>query len=252
MAKKIVLGLALIGFVFSAGLVSAQGLNDLNLVTEQYPPYNFEQDGNLQGISIDYLVQALQQAGSDLGRSDIRLLPWAKGYDMALNQPGTLLFATTRTEQREELFKWAGPIAPTKISLVAKKDSNVRIDNLSDIMDKDYTIGVIRDDVGEQLLKEGGVPDGNIDAVAKAVLNIKKLDRGRIDAWAYEENVAMWLIKSNGFDPGNFEPVYELEKAELFYAFHKDTPQDTVNKLQNALDAVKQGGKYDQILDTYR
>jgi polar amino acid transport system substrate-binding protein len=28
---------------------------DLTYITEQYPPYNFERDGRLQGISIDLL-----------------------------------------------------------------------------------------------------------------------------------------------------------------------------------------------------
>lgn len=252
MIRKFIFALMAVGLFLSAGVASAQSLDDLTLVTEQYPPYNFEEDGQLKGISIDYLLAALDRAGSGLSKSDIRLMPWAKGYDLALNRANTLLFATTRTKDREDLFKWAGPIAPTKISLVAKKGSGVEIGSLSDIASKGYTIGVIRDDVGQQLLEAEGVPDANIEPVARAVLNIKKLDRGRIDAWAYEENVAMWLIKSNGFDPADFEPVFELQEGELFYAFHKDTPDSTVNALQKALDQVKESGRYEQILNKYR
>lgn len=252
MVKKCLMALALIGLFVCSGMASAQSLDDLTLVTEQYPPYNFEEDGKLQGISVDLLMAALDEAGSNLTKSDIRLLPWAKGFEMAQNKQGTVLFATTRTEERDDLFQWVGPITSTKISLMARKDSNIQIDSLDDIDSKGYTIGVVRDDVGEHLLQDGGVPKANIDSVAKAVLNIKKMERDRIDAWAYEENVALWMIRSNGFEPDNYEPVYELKKGKLYYAFHKDTPDSKVNALQKAVDKVKASDKYEQILNKYQ
>lgn len=234
------------------GMSGAQSLDGLSLITESYPPYNYEQDGEIKGMSVDILEAVLDETGSSLSKSDVRLLPWATGYDKALNEENTVLFACTRTDQREDKFKWAGPISPTKISLVAKKGSGVKIGSMNDIAEKDYTIGVVRDDVGQQLLESGGVPSDNIEVESEALLNIRKLDRGRVDAWAYEENVAMWLINSNGFNSGDFEAVHELQEGELYFAFNKQTPDSVVDAFQEALDKIVASGKYEKILNNYK
>lgn len=228
---------------------SAMSVKDLTYITEQYPPYNFKDQGELKGIAVDVLEAMFDEMNVGLGKGDIKLLPWAKGYDLAQNDPGTVLFSTTRSEARENMFKWVGPIAPTKISLVARKDSNVSISSIDDV--KQYTVGVIRDDIGQQLLEEAGVSTSSLDIVSRADSNIKKLSRGRVDAWAYEETVAMWLIKSEGLDPADFEPVHTLSESQLFFAFHMATPDALIEEFQQALDAVKDSGQYQQVMDTY-
>lgn len=250
--RRIILNLILSAAMLFPATLWASSLDELNLVTEFYPPYNYEEDGQIKGISVDILLRALEKTGSSLTRSDIELMQWSKGYDLALNSPGTLLFATTRTEDREDLFKWAGPISPTKISLVAKKGSGVGIDNLGDIAAKDYKIGVVKDDVAHQILKKRGVPESCLEIRAFPGLNFMELYKGEIDAWAYEENVAMWISGVYGFDSSDFDPVYTLQKGEFFYAFHKDTPDSAVNALQKALDEVRAEGGYEQVMDEYR
>jgi L-asparagine transporter-like permease len=42
------------------------------------------------------------------GSEPIRLVPWARGYSIALSKPNVVLFATLRTEQRKGLFQWVG------------------------------------------------------------------------------------------------------------------------------------------------
>ena len=232
---------------FSAGF--AQTVDDLVLMTEQYPPFNFEEDGKLQGISVDLLDQMLKKVGSKLTRDDIQLLPWAKGYKAGLTKKNNVIFSTTRTAERETLFKWVGPFAPTRISLTARKDKNIKINTINDV--KRYRIGVIRDDVGEQLLVAAGIPKKNLDRTAKAISNIKKLSAGKIDMWSYEETVAKWFIKKNSFNPADYEVVHVLKEGVLSYAFNKDTPDSIIQKLQNALDGIKKSGEYEKILDKY-
>jgi ABC-type amino acid transport substrate-binding protein len=250
--RRIILNLILSAAMLFPATLWASSLDELNLITEFYPPYNYEEDGQIKGISVDILLRVLEKTGSSLSRSDIELMQWSKGYDLALNSPGTLLFATTRTEDREDLFKWAGPISPTKISLVAKKGSWVGIDNLGDIAAKDYKIGVVKDDVAHQILKKRGVPESCLEIRAFPGLNFMELYKGEIDAWAYEENVAMWISGVYGFDSSGFDPVYTLQKGELFYAFHKDTPDSAVKALQEALDQVRAEGGFKQVMEKYR
>ena len=176
-------------FCLVSGSAAAASVDDIVFMTEQYPPYNLEQDNKLQGIAVDTLALMLQRAGSTQTHEDIEMLPWARGYKRVQLEPNACLFSTTRTEEREALFKWVGPIAPNKVGLIARKERNIKIDSEEDI--KKHKIGTIRDDIAEQFLVNAGISVDSMDRVADSVLNIKKLNRGRIDLWAYCEDVAM-------------------------------------------------------------
>ena len=131
----------------------------------------------------------------------------------------------------------------------ARKENNIKIDSVEDM--KRHKIGTIRDDMAEQHLVNVGISLDDMDRVAETMLNIKKLNRGRIDLWAYGENVAMWEFKANGFDPADYESVHELGSKSLYFAFHKDALDAVIAKLQAALDSNKADGEYDKILDRY-
>lgn len=232
--------------LFLSSLSYGNELNKLTFITESYPPYNFETSGLLKGIAVDLLIAASNKAGSPVKRGQIKVYPWARGYRATLEEPDHVLFATTRTKEREPLFKWAGPIAKTKIVLLAKNDNDVKINTPEDIAK--YTVGTIRDDVGEQLVKALGVPESMIKPSSNADSLVKKLNTGRVDLWAYEENVARWFIKKNNLQNSDFSVVYTLKEAELFYAFSKKTSDDLINQLQKGIDEVKK--TKGQISDT--
>ena len=59
-------------------------------------------------------------------------MPWAQGYTMAQRQPNVALYSTTRTESRENLFKWVGPLATMKWVFFAKAGSGIKISSLDD------------------------------------------------------------------------------------------------------------------------
>ncbi len=255
MKKYVCMAVAFVVCWLSFSAVFAQTVDDLILMTEQYPPYNFEEDGQLQGFVVDMLVLMLERMNSTLTRDDIQLLPWANAYNKILKKPNTVLFSISRTPAREKLFKWVGPVPSNKNVFIARKDAQIRIHAIDDV--KQYKIGVIRDDVCEQLLVQDGIEKSALERVAKTIILIRMLDAGRIDLWAYGEYAAKWLIKQHGFTPDDYEIVYVLKETESYYAFQKDTPDALIQTFQNALDELKQqpadGGKseYESIIEQY-
>ncbi|WP_108649625.1 substrate-binding periplasmic protein [Dongshaea marina] len=163
------------GLLFS-GMAQAADFSKLTYMTENYPPYNFSAKGVIQGISVDLLLAMGKQAGVPLKLNMIKLYPWARAYNQTLKGPNMVLFATTRTKAREALFKWVGPIANTDTVLLAKKGSGISISSPADM--KKYTIGVVKDDVGEQLVKAAGVPAGKIKSSSKPTQVAQKLAKG--------------------------------------------------------------------------
>ena len=231
------------------GIIQAQSINDITFITEQYPPYNFEKDGQLQGIAIELIEAVFEQVQSGQTREDVNLWPWSRGYDTTLSTPNHCLFSTTRTEAREPLFAWVGPISPTVIGLTARKDGNVAINSVEEV--SNYGVGVIGDDIGEQLLANQGIDHKNLERVRSTLQNIQKLNRNRIQLISYEVNVLSWEIKSNDFDPSDYEVAHVLQEAELYIACNKETSPEVLQTMQAAFDTIASTGQHQQILDNY-
>ncbi|MGM0508015.1 MAG: substrate-binding periplasmic protein [Fusobacteriota bacterium] len=245
--KKVIMFFLITGILFSAGI------NDLKMYTEQYPPYNYENEktGKLEGIMVDVVEYILEDNNSSLTKEDINLVPWARGYNETLNRKNTVIFGITFTEERKPKFKWAGPVIKNRVVLKAKKEEEIEINGVEDM--KDYKIGVVRDDIAQQLLEKMGVPDKNLYEDATPKLNARKLNAERIDIWAYEENVASYTLRSEGYNPNDYESIYLLKEGELFIGFNKDTSDEIVNKFQKSIEKLKTKDKdvYDKILEKY-
>ncbi|MGF1756230.1 transporter substrate-binding domain-containing protein [Vibrio makurazakiensis] len=235
---------------------TSQNLNSLTYLTEEYPPYNFSESGQLKGIAVDLLIKASEEVGEAIKEDDIALQPWARAYRSTLIRPDTVLFSTTRTTLRENLFHWVGPISETRIVIIAKKSHQISIQSAMDIAQ--YRVGVIRDDVGEQLLLEAGVPRDSIQENSYAENIAQQLQKDRVDLWAYEENVAKWWIATAGFKTSDYEVVHVLQEGELYFAFNKNTDLQVIQLLQKGIDLVKETdnedgvNKFDSILNFYR
>ncbi len=235
-------------FFFLVTGAFAGGIEGIRFMTEEYPPFNMSNaDGLATGIAVDVLVGMFERLGVSKTAADVEVLPWARGYKEVQEKPNTALFCMTHTQERDPLFTWVGPVAPTRISAFALKSRGLTINSPEEM--QDLAAAVIRDDVGDALAQGAGIK--NIDRAATNDQNIKKLNAGRVDIWIYEESVAQWQIKDFGFNPEDYEVVYVLSSAELDYAFHKDTDTALIEQLQKTLDDMKTDGSYQAILDQY-
>lgn len=155
----------------------------------------------------------------------------------------------TRTQEREKLFKWIGPIAPNRNVLLARKDRHLSIGDFQQTLA--LRVGAIRDDAGEQLLVARGYPLKLIDLTSDARSNLLKLENGRIDLFAYPETVFKWLVAQSGKNVDDYETVFVLHEGHVYFAVNRNTPDEIVEKLQKALDALKESGKVQAIIDSY-
>ncbi len=241
-------------FFFSCGAMSTE-LKQLTFYTANYPPANFEQNGEVKGYAVDLLLAAAQQVGTPLNKQQIVLQPWARSYREAVTNPNAILFATTRTAHRESLFRWIGPIHDIKVVVLARKDANIKIKKPIDMAK--YRIGVIRDDVGEQSLLALGLPRESLQEANSIKILAQQLHKNRIDLLAYDESVALWWANQVGLNPNDFEPIYTLKTGELYYAANKKMSLEVINKLQRGLDELKSQqvepgvSLYQHIIDRY-
>lgn len=244
--KKFLFIVVLTVFTF---FFSLNSIDRLVLMTEEYPPFNFSTEENAGGISVDLLEQIFHEMGKELDRNDIQVLPWARGYDRVQNEKNSMLFVMSRTTEREDMFKWVGPITTSVNGIIAKKSSNITINSAEDL--KNYRISTIIDDVGEQLLVSEGLDIDTFIRVSEMPQIVNMLEHGRVDLWSYNTSPAFDQIESMGFDPDDFEVVYILSELGLYYALNPQTPDDLIKKMQTVLDNLREKGVIDNIVEKY-
>ena len=107
------------------------------LLTENFPPYNmavngknFAQEENINGIAVDIVKEMFKRAGVQYNLT-LRF-PWDRIYKLALEKPNYGVFVTARLPEREQLFKWVGPIGPDDWVMLAKGDSSINLASLDE------------------------------------------------------------------------------------------------------------------------
>lgn len=204
----IILGIFLLSLLIPSDAAAdwAASVDDLTYITEQFPPFNFQQEGKLQGISVDLLEKMLEHMNTTLDRSEIQLLPWDQGYRMAMQENNTVIFSTGRLPEREPLFKWVGPISPIKTVLFALKEKHIQVNSLEDL--KAIKIGVVNDSGEVYLAIEAGVSSSNLVERNDTGELIDMLRAGAIDAWAYPDLIGMRLMEEAGLGAEEYDIVY--------------------------------------------
>jgi len=245
--KKIII------FIFLSVYLFSNENQAIKMFTEHYPPYNMKTiTGKLKGSSIEVLDAVLKEMKSKQTVDDVRLRSWTKSYKIAKKFKNAMVFSTTRTDSREKLFKWVGPIATAKVGLVALKNKHINISKVSDF--QKYKIGVVQDDIGEALLVEAGVDKRNFNYVKgeKAInISFKNMNSNEIDMFVYNINVAFANAKMEGFDIDKYEVIYVLKVGYQYFAFNKNTDDSVIKKWQDSLDTIKKNGIYSKIQKKY-
>lgn len=231
------------------GPVHAEAPARIDLLTENFPPYNMAQDGknyardeHISGIGADTVREMFKRAGIDYTLT-LRF-PWDRIYNTTRQQPGYGLFVTARLPAREDQFKWVGPVGPDHWVLLARGDSSISVTSLEEA--SQYRIGAYTGGaIAEHLQNKGLVPalalnDRN---------NVAKLVNGDLDLWATSDPVGFYLARQEG--ASGFRTVLRFGGADLYLALNKETPDEIVQRLQTALDEMRAEGRLEAIRNRY-
>ncbi|AZC34786.1 MULTISPECIES: substrate-binding periplasmic protein [Pseudomonas] len=250
MFKRLLLVLASASVLFAASARAAQTPDtSLVLLTENFPPYNMAKNGknfaqgeNINGIAVDIVREMFKRAG--INYSLTLRFPWERIYKLALEQPGYGVFVMARLPDREPLFKWVGPIGPDDWIMLARDDSKIALQSLEQA--RKYRIGAYKGDaIAETLAKQGLKPL----VVLRDQDNARKLVGGQIDLWATGDPAGRYLARQEGVT--GLKTVLRFHSAQLYLALNKEVPDETVARLQAALDQLREEGVVEEIMGRY-
>lgn len=221
----------------------------LYIYTENFPPYNMSTNGRafehsadkIDGICTERAKAVLEQSGYDYR---MKLRNWNYGYNRALSKVNHGIFCTTYTEERAPLFKWVGPLAQNLWTIFAPPGSTFKMNKLEDAKGK--TIGGYRNDVRSEYLLKRGYEMSVIDSDD---LNPKRLALGQIDLWIAERLAGPYLASQQDIE--GLVPVFSFNDVDLYLAMNPDTPDEVIEGLNQALQAIKDNGTFDAIGTKY-
>lgn len=217
----------------------------IQMMTEEYPPVTFMKNGKVSGFVTDMVrVISVRQGIQD----NIRLTSWDEAYKVALNNPNVVLFSTERTDEREKLFHWVGPVGKNSAIFYAKKGSGIRINSVDEARTA-AAIATTANWFTEQDLKRRGFT--NLVSAPLPADNIRMLMQGEVQLAVFTDITVAEIVRNAGYTMDDLEPVFTLSSTYFYIAMSLGTPPEMVKKWQLVLDELKEDGTFEKIYRSY-
>ncbi len=235
--------------MFLIGIAMPVQAKHFEVVGTEVPPLMYLKNGTPAGFYVDILNLMIQDM-KDVEIS-ISFFPAPRMFRVLSENPDTFSLGVARNDKREFLYKWVGPIYPRIFALFRLRDrSDIQVTKLEDI--RLYRIGVGRGYAAMNDLLEAGVPCENIEEVTIDAQNIRKLFARRIDFVVGNDVMVAYLLKQEGYQWNDVEQTLVLnDEYQFYYAFNKNMDDRIIQKFQDALDRLKQDGRYAAIVRKY-
>lgn len=216
-------------------------------MTEHWPPYNYQEKGEIKGFSVEIIKQIMKTLKIT---SDIKILPGARGEMLTRIKKNHILFTLFRTTERENLYKWVGPISTEQIYFYKKRDNPVSIQNLDDIRMQNLLIATLHEGMVYRTLKAA-----NLNHFIKAYTvkdALKSVYANKADLIALTGcGIKSLLVELNLPKDTMVQLPIQLFKNDLYIVFSTKTDDTVVQKWQNTLDHIKSTPQYQQLQNLY-
>lgn len=207
---------------------------NITFYAENYPPANYVVNNELKGISVDTLKAIWKHL--KISEQEIQVVPWSRGYRFTLDKSNTALFTMSKTQTRQSLFKWVGPVFNSTHVLIAKKSKDFQFSTLGKVFY--HNVATVEGDIAEISLHEVGFPSSNMAKVSQIKQAFLMMQSDRVDMIAVSIHGFSYLSKQLGFDEGDYEQVWQINKIGNYFAFNINTPDEVIQTYQKAFDDI--------------
>lgn len=220
-------------------------------ITEHYPPFHYQQDGQIRGIGIEILSEIFKRNSLDVDLSNkILVFPWARAVKELSKNPDALVISMAITEERAQLYKLTKPLFYERISLIALSSSQIALDDIENVAN--YSIGAVRDDIGERLIKDLTEGELHITYVQTSNELLQMLLKKRIDIIAYSADIVNYQISRLGLPRKDFKVVRILQELPVSIAFNRNHSGHLYRFLNENIDILREDDTIGNILKRYR
>ncbi|MNJ96708.1 L-cystine-binding protein TcyA precursor [compost metagenome] len=211
-------------------------------LTTELLPYSYQEDTNVTGASTDIIKEMLQRAEMI---AEYYLWPRQRCLSVTETRENHFFYAIARIPEREDKYKWVGPLASADFIVVAL-ESRDDIPETKDVETlRKYKIGAVTDSLEAVLMENKGF---KVEKVKDQAQNIKKIKARRVDLFigtkhqikSLEDKYAVKLKK-----------VSRVQDVPYYAAFHKKTSDQFITQFNQILNDMKKDGTTDKIYMKY-
>jgi len=207
-----------------------------------FPPYEYYEGDEIVGIDPDILKAIGDYMGVEVKLHDMDFNTIIASIQSGKIDGGAAGF--TVTEERKKSVNFTDSFAKTSQIVIIKKDSDIK--ELKDLEDS-KTIGTQLGTIGDTIAKDD-FGEENVSAFNKVPDAVLSLKSNKIDAIILDKHTAENFLNANKDLQIIDTPYLEEEYA---IAISKDN-KELLEKMNEAIAALKQSGKIDEIMDKYQ
>ncbi|MBK8970945.1 MAG: transporter substrate-binding domain-containing protein [Hahellaceae bacterium] len=228
-----------LGLLFSA-LSTLTNAEDVLVVTENYPPFNYKEDSSIKGIATERVRQIMDKSGLSYR---ILLLPWTRAFAMATSQntDNVLIYSLTRTPERETQFEWLAQISPADSYLYALPE--VAESAKGGLPVDQARATCVFDDAACNMLRSLGFTGKNLIEVAdnESASEIRMVEAGRAEFFVANPIYLPYRLKQLKIPESTFTAVKLVRTGQGYYlAGPRHLHPDIAEKVRQALSALQQ------------
>ena len=210
-----------------------------------YPPFEFQEDGEMKGIDIDLINAIAEDQGFEIKIEAMDfsgIIPAMQAGELDIGMGGMSI-----TEDRKDTVDFSDPYFESGLSLVVAKD-NSDISSMEDLKGK--TIAVKNGTTGANYANE------NKDAYGYEVIQVKdstsmfqEVANENADALLEDYPVIMYAIATSDLElqvAGD-----KLNGDNYGISVLKGENDELLKKINDGLANLKESGKYDEIIEKY-
>lgn len=168
----------------------------LRVVTSDYPPYEYLEDGEVKGTHTETIRRALSTMGY---RPEIRVLPWARAEASTRAGSADMIYSLTYSSDRARYYHFSDPISQARDVFFKLESRDIQWQELDDLAGLRIGLSAAYSyaPVFMEWLAEGNARATPISQESPELTGLRMIAFGHIDLFICEESVCKYLIEEH-------------------------------------------------------
>ncbi|MEH6631071.1 MAG: transporter substrate-binding domain-containing protein [Halopseudomonas aestusnigri] len=236
-------------FFIGLSVRSASSAETLQLLTLDYPPYEYSENGEVKGLAVNVVREVFRRLNYKV---EIKALPWTRSLKLVELGQADAIFTAYRTPERELFLDYSNEILMSQeVSLFIRKGFHVPQDHDFTNLAK-YHFGARRG-VSYGAKFDKAVEEGTLQSVYRVSDGnalIKLLINKRVDIVPFNRLGGYYRFRELGVAGDVEELSPPIQSVPSYIAFSKKRNHALLRDLvDRTLIEMRQDGSYDRLTD---
>ena len=216
------------------------------ILTTSEAPTNYQEKGKITGTTTEIVQEILRLLESD---TKIEMLPWARVMNLMARSENIIAFTAGKSPERvKHGYHFLGPVSTRKHILWKRKNSDITINSLDQVVSQGLSIGIMKADWRARYFQEKGA---NVHETTSHAQSLRKLVRNRIDLWVSSDLAVRSLSRQANVDFDTLEVAFVFQQAPSYIMFSKNSSPKLQKRWQEAFKQIQESGFMQKLADDW-